>query len=275
MKKILIVFSIIIILLIPSTIAITKEKIKSINYEQFLKNSTDNLPDLVIEDIFIEPGNLPEWRNYYATVKNIGNGTTEGAIYAFVDIESEWYFIGKKIKEETLKYTDKYKEPLAPNQTLKIKLIDNDYFVDTYKFKFEVTINPDNTIEESNYENNVFIKYFTHPYNKLNNKNDLYDNINTLKIDDVLSKLKTFMGNFKTQLINYPFLICFVQNMLKIFNPGKYEVYCLILARVYWHLSCIQIFLYGISATYLGNLLGPTISQLWTLLETYCLSDIS
>lgn len=116
--------------------------------------SNDQKPDLVIEDIFLWPSNFPYEYHFEYSVKNIG----DSPIYSFLlktYIQIRWmifgsiplFFIYSKNRFDSI-------GGLRPGDIIDIPFASCDSLPKFGSFRFSLTINPDKTIDESNFDNN-------------------------------------------------------------------------------------------------------------------------
>jgi hypothetical protein len=116
----------------------------------------DNVkPDLIVTNIIFRPTNLPPWpwASIYVRIRNIGNGkVNENEDIKISIIVMKW----KYFRYLTYKTYDFVIEGGLDTGKRKEYLIDYDRYYSPGLYWFNCTVNPDKTIEESNYLNNYY-----------------------------------------------------------------------------------------------------------------------
>ena len=143
-------------LLIPSTLATPELNLKDENEVEHQNIDNSGKPDLIITNLWFEYNGFypfPPCTHYIGvTVKNIGDEKVEeDENISITIIVKKWLFI--KVEN----YKIKIKGGLEPGKRKKSPysaICDSDYFPGFYKF--ECYVNPDKTIDESDYLNNDF-----------------------------------------------------------------------------------------------------------------------
>jgi len=114
-------------------------------------------PDLIIEKIVIEPGDIPFTQDLYCRVKNIGDAIA----YKTIWIKSDIYrciLLGKIpinfIGTET--GGGNFVSGLRPGETINIPFAHSEDLPKFGFFKFSCEVNPDKTIDESIISNNFY-----------------------------------------------------------------------------------------------------------------------
>lgn len=175
-------------LVIPTGVASNRLVIKN-NVENSDQSTVSDrgLPDLIIKDIFTGPGWYPFVTDYLVRVKNIGEKEADGWIDINVKITVEWKLLGIIPMKETYNIETGFRKfpPIQPGETEDFAFTSNEYFNDRGKCSFSAVINPDHTMEESNYSNNFYEEIISNSYKT---QNKLYLDKNNeepmLKIND-------------------------------------------------------------------------------------------
>ena len=168
LKKLLVGFCLLLMLVLPSTVVIATSTSDSIN-EIGLKNISfkSDLPDLIITDIFaVKVDTEDPW--YYMdglkiTIKNIGNTTIPSNANSTVHYVVTKLFFGIfpiKVVDDVVRETSLH---LHPGATKELWIISDEWKnYDDYGrigiFKVHVTVNPE--VEEENYDNNKYSEGF-------------------------------------------------------------------------------------------------------------------
>lgn len=118
--------------------------------------ASEEKPDLIIEDIFLWPSDFPMEYHFEYRVKNIG----DAPIYNFqliTNIQIRWLVLGIiPLFPIYLTTQDGLVGRLLPNETINIPFISCDALPKFGSYRFSLTVNPSNIIEENDYDNNKY-----------------------------------------------------------------------------------------------------------------------
>ena len=119
-------------------------------------NASEGKPDFVIEDIFLWPSNFPDEYHFEYRLKNIG----DAPIYNFrqiTTIQIRWLVLGS-IPLFTIysKKIDVGIGALLPGDIVNIGFVSCDSLPKFGSYRFYLTVNPNEIIDESNYDNNKY-----------------------------------------------------------------------------------------------------------------------
>ena len=148
---------IVVMLLIPSAIAMSE--ISSDNKDVIeSQNTGSGKADLIITDIVIKPGHFPYERDLYCQVENIGDTKTEGIIELHIVVKHMLFglFPIKTIKT----YDISHGLVIDPGEIEDLLFADARDIPSFGFFKFFCIVNPDQTIEEEFYFNNIYDERF-------------------------------------------------------------------------------------------------------------------
>jgi hypothetical protein len=118
--------------------------------------ASEGKPDFVIEDIFLWPSDFPMEYHFEYRVKNIG----DAPIYNFqliTNIQIRWLVLGIiPLFSIYLTTQDGLVGRLLPNETINIPFISCDALPKFGSYRFSLIVNPNNIIEENDYDNNKY-----------------------------------------------------------------------------------------------------------------------
>ncbi len=118
--------------------------------------ASEELPDLVIEDIFLWPSDFPNEYHFEYRLRNIG----DAPIYNFqlkTTIQIRWLLLGSiPLFSIYLTTHNGLVGRLLSNETISIPFISCDALPKFGSYRFTLTVNPTETIDESNYDNNKY-----------------------------------------------------------------------------------------------------------------------
>ena len=120
----------------------------------------EGTPDLIIDDIISKPYN-PYEDEYLCRVTNSGNGTTDTII--MVEVTVKRLFLGI-FPLRTVRFYRVGSHPengLPPGESLNVLFAYESYLPVFGVYRYTCVVNPDLSIEESDYGNNVFSKTYT------------------------------------------------------------------------------------------------------------------
>lgn len=123
--------------------------------------ASEEKPDLIIVDIVTKPV-YPEEDKYLCRVKNVGNGTVTADEFIDVHITVKRLFLGIFPFRTVRSYQvgGNYGNGLSPGETIDI-LFAYESDLPVYGiYRYDCVVNPDHSIDESNYGNNVFSKTY-------------------------------------------------------------------------------------------------------------------
>lgn len=119
--------------------------------------ASEGKPDLIIEQITIQPGSMIFTQECYCTIKNIGNATSSDEIEIQLIVKRKplgIFPLPTPVFSDTAEhYID---GGLKPGDSIGLFLTNCDVLPIFGFFQFKCTVNPGKTIEESNYDNNDF-----------------------------------------------------------------------------------------------------------------------
>jgi hypothetical protein len=120
-------------------------------------SASGEMPDLIIEDLLIFPGDFPDEEEFDVQIKNIGNASTPNDKNLDVSISVRWKIFGLLPLISVRKFTcGTGGFNLAPNESIILP------FATTYRmpllgfYTFYCKVNPKHIIDESNYQNNMY-----------------------------------------------------------------------------------------------------------------------
>ena len=121
-------------------------------------SNTEELPDLVIEDIFLWPSDYPFTYHFECRVKNIGDAATP---YHWSEVEISvriyWLLFGKIPILPIFSSSHTYSiDVIQPGATRNLGVASCDSLPKFGSYRFYLTVNPHKTIEESDYDNNKY-----------------------------------------------------------------------------------------------------------------------
>ena len=160
-KNILIILTVILISglihnfsgLFNTTVAATVNKSENISEEKINYNTID-MPDFIIEDIFLWPDNEPSKYNFEYSLKNIG----DSAIYHFdieINVKIVWSLFGKIPILTIFASTDiVHIDALLPERNVNITMASCEKLPKFGSYRFTLEVNPNLKIEEKDYDNN-------------------------------------------------------------------------------------------------------------------------
>ena len=123
--------------------------------------SAEDLPDLIVEDIKKDVGSMPKDKYWAAKVTNIGDGPTG----SFIEIRGRitWMLFGiipiKQVYSKLYSYVIGDLEP-GESSYFNLILIQEIPSIRFGSYRFECTVNPIQTLEESQYFNNDYTEMF-------------------------------------------------------------------------------------------------------------------
>ena len=120
---------------------------------------SEEKPDLIIEDIVTKPDN-PFEDKYLCRVKNVGNETTNDII--MVEVTVKRLFLGI-FPLRTVRFYRVGSHPengLPPGEVIDILIAYESYLPVYGIYRYNCVVNPDHSIEESDYDNNLFSKTY-------------------------------------------------------------------------------------------------------------------
>lgn len=156
MRKIFIGIIIVLMLLLPSIPAMSELNLNDENHIESQNIVNSGKPDLIITNVWFDPINIPPgpWYNIKITIKNIGDEKVdENEDINISIIVKKWFFITYKTYDITIKGG---LEPGKRNHSTFV-VWDYDYIPGFYRFKCNVNV--DKTIDESDYQNNIYSEY--------------------------------------------------------------------------------------------------------------------
>lgn len=158
MKKTMIGFCIVLLLLIPSVSAINFSNSK---FDTSTNSSINTAaPDLIIEKIIFEEGHFPFSWDMYCRVKNIGDGVASGENVQ-VTCEGTRLLFGIYPWKKVGSFDRRYNINLDPGESRRCKLASTTQFPMKLMFlKFSCTVNLNEKIYEEDYSNNYFNQKF-------------------------------------------------------------------------------------------------------------------
>ncbi len=147
------------ILLLPSAVAMPELSSTSIDKTELQNTGSSGKPDLIIEGIATKPENWYE-DEYLCRIKNIGNETT----YDFIDLEVtiKRLFLGK-FPIKTVRFyrsSGKISSGVSPGETYDLFFAYESNLPIFGFYRFDCVVNPQHTIDESDYNNNFYSKTY-------------------------------------------------------------------------------------------------------------------
>lgn len=124
--------------------------------------SAEELPDLIIEDIRIDPGGLPGEEVFRAKVTNIGDGPTDRFIEIQIDVI--WVLFGifpiKNVYSSFKHIIIGSTIGLEPGEYQYLSIV-QDYELPRFgSYRFDCNVNPNLVELENNYSNNYYSEKF-------------------------------------------------------------------------------------------------------------------
>jgi len=118
-------------------------------------NASEEKPDFVIEDIFLWPSNTPDEYHFECSVKNIGNSTNEWNNLE-INVKIKWMFLGSIPLLSIASYTESHfiQGVIKSGETINLSFASCDRLPIFGSYRFYLTVNPNKTIDESDYDNN-------------------------------------------------------------------------------------------------------------------------
>lgn len=140
------------------TSIVSREPLQEVTtFPKWMSCGDVGLPDLIIEDLLIFPGHVPDEEEFAVQVKNIGNASTSYDKNLDVSISVRWRIFGLLPLISVRKFTcGTGGFSLAPNESIILT------FATTYRmpllgfYSFYCKVNPEHVIDESNYQNNLY-----------------------------------------------------------------------------------------------------------------------
>ena len=119
-------------------------------------NASEEKPDFVIDDIFLWPSNTPDEYLFKYSLQNIGNAP----IYSFeleVYIKIQWLLLGRIPLFSIVSDTQIGNlGSLLPGETVNHSFASCNRLPKFGSYRFSLTVNPHETIDESDYDNNKY-----------------------------------------------------------------------------------------------------------------------
>ena len=119
--------------------------------------NNEDLPDLIITDISIQPGSLIGTQECYCTIKNIGNSSTGYEIEVKIIVKRNPLGIFPGLftifSDSSIHCID---GGLKPGVSIDLYLVSDDNLPKFGFYRFYCTVNPKSTIKEISYENNDY-----------------------------------------------------------------------------------------------------------------------
>ena len=118
-------------------------------------NAIEEKPDFIIDDIFLWPSNTPDEYNFECSVKNIGNSTNEWNNLE-INVKIKWMFLGSIPLLSIASYTESHfiQGVIKSGETINLSFASCDRLPIFGSYRFYLTVNPNKTIDESDYDNN-------------------------------------------------------------------------------------------------------------------------
>jgi len=120
---------------------------------------SEGKPDLIIEDIVTKPDN-PIEDKYLCRVKNIGNGTTDDWIMVTVTVKRLFLGIFPLRTVHFYRVGSLPGNGLPPGGVIDILFAYEGDLPVFGIYRYSCVVNPDHSIEESDYDNNLFSKTY-------------------------------------------------------------------------------------------------------------------
>ncbi len=118
--------------------------------------ASEEKPDLIIEDIVIGPGDSAYEQELSCRVKNIGNTSTPSDKFIDITVTVRWKTFGLLPLIPVRKFTGSIGgSSLASGDTIDIGFAGTDRLPLFWFYQFSCIVNPESTIDELNYSNNV------------------------------------------------------------------------------------------------------------------------
>ena len=117
--------------------------------------ASEEKPDLIIEDLLILPGHQPGEEEFRCRVKNVGDASTPSDKFIDITVTLRWKTFGLLPLIPVRKFTASAANSLAPGETNNIPFAYSDSMPIFGFYEFYCTVNPNATIDESNYQNNL------------------------------------------------------------------------------------------------------------------------
>jgi len=119
--------------------------------------ASEGKPDLVIEDIFLWPSAYPYEYHFECSIKNIGNSTNEWNNLE-INVKIKWMFLGSIPLLSIASYTESHYilGVIKSGGMINLSFASCDILPKFGSYRFSLTVNPHETIDESDYDNNKY-----------------------------------------------------------------------------------------------------------------------
>ena len=119
--------------------------------------ASEGKPDFVIDDIFLWPSNFPYEYHFEYSLTNIG----DSPIYSFeleVFIKIQWLLLGRIPLLSIASYTESHYilGVIKSGGMINLSFASCDILPKFGSYRFSLTVNPHETIDESDYDNNKY-----------------------------------------------------------------------------------------------------------------------
>ena len=119
--------------------------------------ASEELPDLVINDIFLWPSDTPHEYHFECSIINQGNPTNEWNDIE-INVKIKWMFLGKipllTIASNT--GSNHLQGIIGTGERINLSFASCDRLPKFGSYRFILEVNPNETVDESNYDNNKY-----------------------------------------------------------------------------------------------------------------------